>query len=88
MSRSQRAPRSARLSGRMAQQGRGQGKKLGLTSGPGSGAPWYPVIHGRATTLEEDAPLYPAVHGCATTPEEDRSQSHITCSLGPACCSC
>lgn len=59
------------MSGGLSQQGRVQSKKLGLTSGPGSAAPWYPVVC-----------------GCATTREEDRSQSHITCSLGPVCCSC
>lgn len=58
------------MSGGFTQQGRVQSKKLGLTSGPGSAAPWYPGVCGYATT------------------RENRSQSHITCSLGPVCCSC
>lgn len=39
-----------------AQQGRVQGKKLGLTSGPGSAASWYPCVCDCATTPEEDRP--------------------------------
>lgn len=62
----------------VTQQGRVQEKKLGLTSGPGSAAPWYPGVHGCTTNPEEDVQWHSGICSCATTPEDDRSQFHIT----------